>query len=187
LSGSFRSGFAMCAMCLFGGRFALGHGTASYWLRGKEAPTGETGLLSVPLGGTAMGRELPSAAVVIYAVHNEVKPIIVHCTNLGRASSQQARARGAESAAMTGCRNFRSPLFRRDRREHAQGTHDRGGLRGKSQLGARRPWSLDLRKRIVGAARLSFEIRALLNGKALVEDVPFDMRWRLERNAQTFD
>src|SRR5262249_38469387 len=63
----------MCAMCLFGGRFALGHGTASYWLRRKEAPTGETGLLSVPLGGTAMGRELPSAAVVIYAVHNEVK------------------------------------------------------------------------------------------------------------------
>jgi hypothetical protein len=39
----------------------------------KEAPTGETGLLSVPLGGTAMGRELPSAAVVIYAVHNWVK------------------------------------------------------------------------------------------------------------------
>jgi hypothetical protein len=41
--------------------------------------------------------------------------------------------------------------------------------------------------RCVGAARLSFEIGALLNGKTLVEDVTFDMRWRLECNAQTFD
>src|SRR5262249_14484854 len=42
-------------------------------------------------------------------------------------------------------------------------------------------------ERIVGAARLSFEIGALLNGKALVVDVAFDARWPLKRNAQTFD
>src|SRR5215831_19210490 len=78
-------------------------------------------------------------------------------------------------------------LFCRDGRQYARGTHARGGLSGTTRFGARRPWSLDLRKRIVGAARLSFEIGSLLNGKALVEDVAFDMRWRLERNAQTLD
>jgi len=66
-------------------------------------------------------------------------------------------------------------LFCRDGRQYARGTHARGGLSGTTRFGARRTWSLDL-KRIVGAARLSFEIGALLNGKALVEDVAFDMR-----------
>src|SRR5512146_216123 len=47
--------------------------------------------------------------------------------------------------------------------------------------------SLDLREWIVGASRLSFEIGTLLDGKALVEDVAFDMGWRLERNAQAPD
>jgi len=42
----------MCSVRLIGGGFALGQGTASYLLRGKEAPRGETGLLPVPLGNT---------------------------------------------------------------------------------------------------------------------------------------
>ena len=41
--------------------------------------------------------------------------------------------------------------------------------------------SLDLREWIVGAARLSFEIGTLLDGKALVEDIAFHMGLRLER------
>src|SRR3990170_3954272 len=47
--------------------------------------------------------------------------------------------------------------------------------------------SLDLREWIVGAARLSFEIGTLLDGKALVKDVAFHMGLRLERNAQAPD
>src|SRR5262249_3155244 len=78
-------------------------------------------------------------------------------------------------------------LFCRDGRQYARGTNARGGLSRTTRVGARRPCSLDLRKRIVGAARLSFEIGALLNGKALVEDVAFDMRRSLKRNAQAFD
>ena len=63
----------MCSERLIGGGFALGQGTASYLLRGKEAPTGGDGASSGSFGGTAIGRDSPSAAGVIYAVHNEVK------------------------------------------------------------------------------------------------------------------
>ena len=71
-------------------------------------------------------------------------------------------------------------LFRRDRNRRARCGMGPGVRRA---ICAR---SLDLREWIVGAARLSFEVGARLNGKALVEDVAFDMRWPLERNAQTF-
>ena len=81
-------------------------------------------------------------------------------------------------------KSFDSPsLFRRDGRRHARGTRGMGP-EGRRAICAR---SLNLRKWIVGAARLSFEIGTLLNGKALVEDVAFDMGWRLERNAQALD
>src|ERR1700674_5057209 len=47
--------------------------------------------------------------------------------------------------------------------------------------------SLDLLEWIVGAARLSFEIGTLLDGKALADDVAFHMALPLERNAQARD
>ena len=46
---------------------------------------------------------------------------------------------------------------------------------------------LDLGQRIVRAARLSFEIGALLDGEALMVDVALDMGLRLERHAQAPD
>jgi hypothetical protein len=47
--------------------------------------------------------------------------------------------------------------------------------------------SLGLREWIVGAARLSFEISTLLDGKAVVENFAFHMRLRLERDTQALD
>ena len=46
---------------------------------------------------------------------------------------------------------------------------------------------LDLRQRIVGAARLPLEIGALLDGEALMEDIALDMGLRLQRHAQAAD
>jgi hypothetical protein len=40
----------MCSVRLIGGGFALGQGTASYLLRGKEAPTGGDGASSGSFG-----------------------------------------------------------------------------------------------------------------------------------------
>src|SRR4029078_11531227 len=67
---------------------------------------------------------------------------------------------------------------------HARGALGGGGARARRTMCAR---SLHFCQRIVGAAQLSFEVGARLNGKALVVDVAFDMRRSLERNAQTFD
>ena len=65
----------MCAVRPSGGKFALGHGAASYWLRGERSPDGGRGFFGF-LWGNSDGQELPSAAVVINAVHNQRQALL---------------------------------------------------------------------------------------------------------------
>src|SRR6185437_2413559 len=63
LGGSFGSGLTICTVRLLSGSFALGHGTTSYLLRRKEAPTGGPGLPRYFGGQMAIPSPLGSADI----------------------------------------------------------------------------------------------------------------------------
>src|SRR5690348_9259072 len=68
----------MCAVSLLGGRFALGHGRASYLLRRKRSPDGGDGASFGSFGGNSDGEGTPISGSCICSAQLG-QAIIVHC------------------------------------------------------------------------------------------------------------